>query len=91
MLTVFRFSRCAPRRVVHFLRTDRRRHILRQIDQHRPRPARRRDHKRLVNHPRQFPHVLDEIIPLCAWPRDARHVRFLKRVIADDLGRAPAR
>src|SRR5436190_1522576 len=52
-----------------------------------PGPAAGRDHEGLVDHARQFAHVLHEVVPLRTRPRDARDVGFLEGVVADHLGR----
>ena len=61
--------------------------VLRQIDHHRSRPAAARDIEGFVDRARQIADVLDEVVVLGAGPGDARGVRLLKGVIADQMGR----
>ncbi len=62
-------------------------HVLGDVDHHRPRPAVRRDVKRLVQHAREIIDVLDQIIVLGARPGDADGVAFLEGVVADQVRR----
>ena len=57
------FGDVFARGVVDFLRTNRIGDVLGQIDEHRPRPAGRRDQERFIDHARQLPHVFHEVIP----------------------------
>ncbi len=69
------------RRVVE--RRARHRHVLRNVDHHRPRPAGAGDVERLLDRRRQLANVLDEEVVLDDRPRDADRVAFLERVEAD--------
>ena len=71
--------------------TGREEDILRQIDDDRPGAAALRDVEGLVQYAGQLADVLDEIIVLCARPRDAGRVGFLKCVVADQVRRDLAR
>jgi hypothetical protein len=62
-------------------------HVLGQVDHDRPGPARARDVESLVDGARQIGDRLHEIIMLSAGPRDARGVRLLEGVVADQMGR----
>ena len=90
-----------PRRVRHKLRTiafvapvlgpaigaEREQHVLRQIDDDRPRPAAPRDVERLMDYAREIAHVLDQVIVLGARPGDAGGVGLLEGVVADQMRR----
>ncbi len=62
-------------------------HVLGNIDDNGPRAAGGRDVERLVDDARQIVHVAHQPIVLGAGARDADGVAFLKRVIADEMGR----
>ena len=62
-------------------------HILRNIDNHRPRTAIRRDIERLVQNPRQIFHRPHKIIMLRAVARYAHRIAFLKRIRPDQMRR----
>ena len=62
-------------------------HVLGQVDHDRPRSARARDVEGLVDRACEIGDRLHEIIVLGAGPRDARRVRLLEGVIADQMGR----
>ena len=62
-------------------------HILRNIDNHRPRTAIRRDIERLVQNPRQIFHRPHQIIMLRAVSRNAHRIAFLKRIRPDQMRR----
>ena len=61
--------------------------VLRDVDDHRPRPAARRDVERLVQHARQVLDALDQVVVLGARPGDADGVALLERVVADQVRR----
>ena len=61
--------------------------VLRDVDDHRPRPAALGDMERLVQHARKVGDALHQIIVLGAGPGDADGVAFLERIVADEVGR----
>ena len=62
-------------------------HVFRDVDQHRAGPPGAGDVKSFFDHIGQIAHVFDQIVVLCAGPRDADGVGFLKSVGADELAR----
>ena len=72
---------------VIFIRPERHQNIFRQIDDDRAGPAAARHVERFMHDPRQVLDVLHKIIVLRARAGNASSVRFLKRIIADQMGR----
>ncbi len=61
--------------------------VLRDVDDHRARPAALGDVERLVQHAREVGDRLHQIVVLGARARDADGVAFLEGVVADEMGR----
>ena len=76
-----------PRLLGRGVSPQREQHVFRQIDDDRAGPPALRDIKRLVQNAREIGDILDQIIVLGAGPGDAGRVGFLKRVVADQMGR----
>jgi hypothetical protein len=67
--------------------TERKLHVLRDVDHHRPWPAGGRDIKRLVEHPRQILDPAHQPVVLGTRTGNADRVAFLERVVADQMRR----
>ena len=61
--------------------------VLRDVDEDRTRTTAPRDVEGFLDRRGEVLHVLDEVVVLGARPRDADDVRFLERVVADEVRR----
>ncbi len=61
--------------------------VFRDVDEHRPGPARAGEVEGFLEDPGQVGDRLDEVVVLGAGARDADDVHFLESVVADEMGR----